>query len=93
MVDLKKKQLTLSLQYGHVILVSGYLVLTGVNCPISNMYGPMVAPLVLFGIPFRWNSDLVVPFLVLRASLCKILISSFGPEIDFAHYFSVDFFK
>ena len=28
-----------------------------------------------------------------RASLCKILISSFAQEIDFAHNFSVDFFK
>ena len=28
----------------------------------------------------------------LRASLCKILISSFAHEIDFAHNFSVDFF-
>ena len=28
----------------------------------------------------------------LRASLCKILISSFAHEMDFAHNFSVDFF-
>ena len=28
----------------------------------------------------------------LRASLCKILISSFAHEMDFAHIFSVDFF-
>ena len=28
----------------------------------------------------------------LRASLCKILISSFAHKIDFAHNFSVDFF-
>ena len=30
--------------------------------------------------------------LFLRASLCKILISSFAHEMDFAHNFSVDFF-
>ena len=30
---------------------------------------------------------------ILRASLCKILISSFAHKIDFAHNFSVDFFK
>ena len=29
----------------------------------------------------------------LRASLCKILISSFARKIFFAHNFSVDFFK
>ena len=29
---------------------------------------------------------------VLRASLCKILISSFAHKMDFAHNFSVDFF-
>ena len=29
----------------------------------------------------------------LRASLCKILTSSFAHEMDFAHNFSVDFFK
>ena len=28
----------------------------------------------------------------LRASLCKILISSFAHKMDFAHIFSVDFF-
>ena len=28
----------------------------------------------------------------LRASLCKILISSFASKMDFAHNFSVDFF-
>ena len=28
----------------------------------------------------------------LRASLCKILISSFDHKMDFAHNFSVDFF-
>ena len=28
----------------------------------------------------------------LRASLCKILISSFALKMDFAHIFSVDFF-
>ena len=28
----------------------------------------------------------------LRASLCKILISSFADKMDFAHNFSVDFF-
>ena len=28
----------------------------------------------------------------LRASLCKILISSFAHNMDFAHNFSVDFF-
>ena len=28
----------------------------------------------------------------LRASLCKILISSFAHRMDFAHNFSVDFF-
>ena len=28
----------------------------------------------------------------LRASLCKILISSFAHKMDFAHDFSVDFF-
>ena len=32
------------------------------------------------------------PVRVLRASLCKILISSFAHEVDFAHNFSVDFF-
>ena len=31
-------------------------------------------------------------FLKLRASLCKILISSFAHKMDFAHNFSVDFF-
>ena len=30
--------------------------------------------------------------LSLRASLCKILISSLAHKIDFAHNFSVDFF-
>ena len=30
--------------------------------------------------------------LFLRASVCKILISSFAHKIDFAHNFSVDFF-
>ena len=29
---------------------------------------------------------------ILRASLCKILISSFAHKMDFAHNFSVDFF-
>ena len=29
---------------------------------------------------------------LLRASLCKILISSFAHKMDFAHNFSVDFF-
>ena len=29
---------------------------------------------------------------VLRASLCKNLISSFAHKMDFAHNFSVDFF-
>ena len=29
--------------------------------------------------------------LLLRVSLCKILISSFAHEMDFAHNFSVDF--
>ena len=29
----------------------------------------------------------------LRASLCKILTSSFAHKIDFAHNFSVDFFN
>ena len=29
----------------------------------------------------------------LRANLCKILISSFARKIDFAHNFSVNFFK
>ena len=29
----------------------------------------------------------------LRASLCKILISSFAHKMDFAHNFSVDFFN
>ena len=29
---------------------------------------------------------------LLRASLCKILISSFAHKMDFAHTFSVDFF-
>ena len=29
---------------------------------------------------------------VLRASLCKILISSFAHKMDFAHNFPVDFF-
>ena len=28
----------------------------------------------------------------LRASLCKILLSSFAHKMDFAHNFSVDFF-
>ena len=28
----------------------------------------------------------------LRASLCKILISTFAHKMDFAHNFSVDFF-
>ena len=32
----------------------------------------------------------MLPFL--RASLCKILISSFAHKMDFAHNFSVDFF-
>ena len=31
-------------------------------------------------------------FKELRASLCKILISSFAHKMDFAHNFSVDFF-
>ena len=31
-------------------------------------------------------------FIKLRASLCKILISSFAHKMDFAHNFSVDFF-
>ena len=30
--------------------------------------------------------------ILLRASLCKILISSFTHKMDFAHNFSVDFF-
>ena len=29
---------------------------------------------------------------LLRASLCKILISCFAHQMDFAHSFSVDFF-
>ena len=33
----------------------------------------------------------IVRFGALRASLCKILISSFAHKIDFAHNFSVDF--
>ena len=36
-------------------------------------------------------SNLVV-LQILRASLCKILISSFAHKMDFAHTFSVDFF-
>ena len=32
------------------------------------------------------------PSWLLRASLCKILISSFAHKMDFAHNFSVDFF-
>ena len=32
-------------------------------------------------------------FLDLRASLCKILISSFAYKIDFARNFAVDFFQ
>ena len=39
----------------------------------------------------RGNVNAVV-FLDLRASLCKILISSFAHKMDFAHNFSVDFF-
>ena len=35
----------------------------------------------------KWNSTQH-----LRASLCKILISSFAHKMDFAHNFSVDFF-
>ena len=31
-------------------------------------------------------------YLFLRASLCKILVSSFAHQMDFAHDFSVDFF-
>ena len=31
-------------------------------------------------------------FVFLRASLCKILISSLAHKMDFAHNFSVDFF-
>ena len=40
-----------------------------------------------FGVQFE-----SVVFSALRASLCKILISSFAHKIDFAHNFSVDFF-
>ena len=44
------------------------------------------------------NSSWVIPKVVavayesLRASLCKILISSFAHKMDFAHNLSVDFF-
>ena len=34
----------------------------------------------------------LIPLSLLRASLCKILISSFDHKMDFAHNFSVDFF-
>ena len=33
-----------------------------------------------------------VKLAILRASLCKILMSSFAHKMDFAHNFSVDFF-
>ena len=33
-----------------------------------------------------------VIIIILRASLCKILISSLAHKMDFAHNFSVDFF-
>ena len=46
-----------------------------------------------------WYNNLAKSFLThplnylhLRASLCKILISSFAHKMDFAHNFSVDFF-
>ena len=39
------------------------------------------------------NSYLPNLFLKLRASLCKILISSFAHRMDFAHNLSVDFFQ
>ena len=36
--------------------------------------------------------SIILRFSNLRASLCKILISSFAHKMDFAHNFSVDFF-
>ena len=40
---------------------------------------------------FRSEENLEL-YRYLRASLCKILISSFAHKMDFAHNFSVDFF-
>ena len=37
-------------------------------------------------------STVPINVLYLRASLCKILISSFAHKMDFAHNLSVDFF-
>ena len=42
-----------------------------------------------------WNVNVFfeeLEYLFLRASLCKILISSFAHKMDFAHNFSVDVF-
>ena len=43
-------------------------------------------------VPASRGHDIVVFNINLRASLCKILISSFAHKMDLAHNFSVDFF-
>ena len=52
---------------------------------------PSNFPFLLIPYPFR-RLLLRLLLLQLRASLCKILISSFAHRMDFAHNFSVDFF-
>jgi len=53
---------------------------------------PVVRPQVSVMSTDVWHSKLVTENEKLRASLCKILISSFAHKMDFAHNFPVDFF-
>ena len=64
--------------YGPVIY-SAPLVLISTGCLAPLALGPVARSIVSV------NQRL-------RASLCKILISSFAHIMDFAHNFSVDFF-
>ena len=81
---------------------------TKFSCCSSNQKKCLpVISLALFLVELRWPGAYFLVFsffllyfkfvdltikLSLRASLCKILISSFAHNMDFAHNFSVDFF-
>ena len=61
----------------------------------QNAFSPTGEPMCVFGYPaYPLRVHLQAPYRngILRASLCKILISSFAHKVDFTHNFSVDFF-
>ena len=63
------------------------------RCVIKVFSRPCCNPLsVVVGRKVRLVDPLILSLRTLRASLCKILISSFAHKMDFAHNFSVDFF-